>query len=74
MNCLDDAVGQVSETGSVLEMLSGRIYEVEELGQVHTSLWRSPQRVWICAQRSGRYQIFNASAPANGQVYALRVK
>src|SRR5262249_424815 len=57
MNCFDDAVGQVSKTGSVLEMLSGRIYEVEDLGQIHTSLWRSSQRVWICAQRNGRYQI-----------------
>jgi hypothetical protein len=49
MNCEKDSLSDVSGSGAILEMLSGQIYKVDEVGQVDSALWLSTEDVLICA-------------------------
>ena len=49
MNCQKDSLSDVSGSGAILEMLSGQIYKIDEVGQVDSSLWLATEDVLICS-------------------------
>ncbi|MGC2456466.1 MAG: hypothetical protein WA435_00525 [Gallionellaceae bacterium] len=47
-DCEEDSIQTVSSDGSVLIMLSGAVYQVDESDQVDTQLWLAADDVLIC--------------------------
>jgi len=54
-NCDEDSISEVSESGEIITMLSGQIYEVLPGDEVDSALWLSAEDVLIC-QRSIKQQ------------------
>jgi len=50
MNCENDSLRDVSGSGSILEMLSGQIYKVDDVDQSYSVLWLPTDDVLICAE------------------------
>src|SRR5271167_2212677 len=50
MNCDEDSLSDVSGSGAILEMASGQIYKVDDVGQVDSAIWLAADDVLICTQ------------------------
>ena len=53
--CLDDAISEVSDSGEILIMLSGGVYEVMAEDTIDSALWLPADSVLIC-ERTFTYQ------------------
>lgn len=47
-NCFDDSIRDVSQSGEVLVMLSGAVYEVMAGDEIDSALWLASDDVLIC--------------------------
>lgn len=46
--CKDDSIASVSDDGDIIKMLSGSVWEINELDQLDTALWLPTEDVLIC--------------------------
>ena len=67
-NCIDDSIREVSESGEIVMMLSGSVYEVLAGDEIDSMLWLPAEDVLICETTTsyqGRtyifYQIINTA-------------
>jgi hypothetical protein len=60
-NCFDDSIRDVSQSGEVLVMLSGGVYEVLPGDEIDSALWLATDDVLIC----------ETSVPYKGKVYTI---
>jgi hypothetical protein len=54
-SCLDDSISEVSDSGEILIMLSGGVYEVIAGDTIDSALWLTADTVLIC-ERPFTYQ------------------
>jgi hypothetical protein len=79
-NCEDDSLQEVSDSGEILMMMSGAVYQVLGGGEVDSALWLPVDDVLICSsvvvvkgQNYVMYEIINRDE--NGEkVDALRLR
>ena len=60
-NCIDDSIREVSESGEIVTMLSGSVYEVLAGDEIDSMLWLPAEDVLICETTTsyqGRTYIF----------------
>src|SRR5271157_2914322 len=50
MDCEKDSISEVSASGAIVEMISGQVYKIDDVGQVDSSLWLPADDVLICSQ------------------------
>lgn len=78
--CYDDSIQEVSESGEIIVMLSGQIFEVDPGDRVDSALWLAAEDVLICetpVNYQGKvymlYEIINTDESAE-KVSAHRLK
>ncbi len=47
-NCKNDSIRSVSDNGSTLEMVSGKVYEVSDVNNGDTQFWLADDDVLVC--------------------------
>ena len=68
-NCRDDSIRSVSSDGQILVMLSGSVYEVDQIDRIDSALWLAADDVLICDDN----EIINTDEQGE-KVSAARIK
>jgi len=78
--CYDDSISQVSQSGEIIKLASGHIYEIDSYDTFDTKMWLPAEDVLICETsdvRQGRvitiYDIINTDQ-GGGKVWAHKIK
>jgi hypothetical protein len=78
--CYDDSISQVSQSGEIVRMTSGHIYEIDSYDTFDTMMWLPAEAVLICETsdvRQGRviaiYDIINTDQ-GSGKIWAHKLK
>jgi hypothetical protein len=48
--CTDDSISSVSSEGDIIKMLSGSVWEIDDVDQVDSQLWLPTEDVLICSE------------------------